>query len=204
MKSVIIALIAMLFANTSKLVNNIKSISVNNNQELQAAGKLLYPNHEKEFDQFYPLFIQNKSKFLSEYKGLLEDYDNFELKKLKALEVIFIFGDSKELLWLVDWRGEENEMETENFINNKLQVNNDWKTANEIRKGVSEEEQRDGQFIMKLFKAVDQDLKTINKRLIFLNLGWDSYVFTVVDQASFTTITSTTSNQFYGVEALKQ
>lgn len=103
---------------------------------------------------------------------------------------------------MTDWRGEENEREIEYFLEDKIKIKTDWKNANEIRKGVDEKRKRDGKFIIDLLKTIDQDLASLNKRLIFLDLGWDAYVYTVVDQVSYKTINNKFKTLFHWTEKL--
>ncbi len=91
------------------------------NDELVEVGKFLFPNYLSDFQIFISSFLHNKAKFISENKVLLLSYDNFEMNKLKPIDVIYIFGDSKKLLNLTDWRGEENESEIEIFLEENFQ-----------------------------------------------------------------------------------
>ena len=187
-----------------KSYNESKLSTKTNDEGLVDIGTILFSGLNKDFENFFMTFLKDKKAFLKENEKLLEEYDNFELSKIKPIEVIYIFGDSKEKLWMTDWRGEENEKETEKFLEDKLQIMTDWRNVNEIRKGVDEERQRDGKFIIDLLKTIDKDLEPLNKRLIFLNLGWDAYVYTVVDQFSYKTITDKFGTLFHGTEKLRK
>lgn len=183
---------------------NIKSSLKTNDKEFIDIGTILFPEQKIDFESYYNTFLNDKKRFLTENEELLKDYENFEFDKLKPLEILFIFGDSKSQLLLTDWRGEENEREIENFIERKLRIETDWKNVNGIRKCVDEESQRDGEFLIDLLKTIDKDLEPLNKRLIFLELGWDSYVYTVVDQHSYKTIIHKFGKLFYGTEKLRK
>lgn len=173
-------------------------------EELIETGQYLFADFKADFAAFFYSFLKDKKTFLVKNKELLAEYDNFELDKLKAIEVIYIFGDSKQKLYLTDWRGEENEREIVNFLEDKLQIKSDWKNVNELRKGADEERQRDGEFIVDLLKTIDKDLEPINKRLIFFDLGWDAYVYTVVDQTSYKAITDKFGTLFHGTKKLRK
>ena len=181
-----------------------KSLNKTSDKELIGIGPFLFSELNKDFENFFQTFLKDKIAFLKENEELLENYDNFDLSKLKPIEVIYIFGDSKEKLWMTDWHGEENEKEIENFLEEKLQIKTDWKNVNEIREGVNEERQRDGKFIIDLLKTIDKDLQPLNKRLVFLDLGWDAYVYTVVDQFSYENITDKFGTLFHGTEKLRK
>ena len=204
MKYIIIAILTILIVGSIQAFRNKKGNFLIKNSDLLEAGQLLFPNLKTDFEKFYNPFLNDKKTFISENEELLEDYDNFELDKLKAIEVIYIFGDSKQKVWMTDWKGEENEREIENFLENKLQIKTDWTNVNELRKSANKEKQRDGKFIIDLLKTIDKDLELINKRMIFFDLGWDSYVFTVVDQTSQKTITDKFGTLFHGTEKLRK
>lgn len=173
-------------------------------EELLEIGRFLFTDCYADFITFLNSFLNDRKTFIVENKELLEGYDNFELDKLKAIEVVYIFGDSKQKLNLTDWHGEENEREIENFLEDKLQIKTDWISVNGLRKGVDEEKQRDGKFIISLLMTIDRDLEPLSKKLIFFDLGWDSYVFTVVDQTSYKTLTDKYGILFYGTEKLRK
>lgn len=204
MKYIVIAILTVIIVGAIQAFRNKKGNLLINNTDLLEAGQLLFPELKTDFEIFFNSFLKDKKIFLTDNQELLEDYDNFELDKLKPIEVIYIFGDSKKKLWMTDWRGEENEKEIENFFEDKLKIKTDWRNVNEIRKGVDEERQRDGKFIIDLLKTIDKDLETLNKRLIFLDLGWDAYVYTVVDQVSYKTITDKFGTLFHGTEKLRK
>jgi hypothetical protein len=181
-----------------------KALIKTSDKELIEIGPFLFSELSNDYTTFIRSYLTDKKTFLNENKKLLEEYDNFEMEKLKPIEVIYIFGDSKGKLWMTDWRGEENETEIEQFFEDKLQIKTDWKNVTDIRKGLEEEKQRDGKFIIDLLNTFDKDLETLNKRLIFLNLGWDAYVYTVIDQVSYKTITDKFGTLFHGTEKLRK
>jgi hypothetical protein len=189
-------------SNRNKVKSSKDNSFFENQIDLLEAGQLLFPNIKTEFIQFFNLFLADKNNFLSEKKELLEGYSNFELEKIKAIEVIYIFGDSNGLLWITDWTGEENEREIENFLETKLKIKSDWTNANDLREEVNEEKQRDEKFIIDLLKTIDKDLEPLNKKLIFFDLSWDAYVYTVVDQTSSMTIIDNFGTLFHGTEKL--
>ena len=204
MKYIVIAILTLVIVRAIQTFRNKKGNLLINNSDLLEAGQLLFPELKQDFDIFFNTFIKDKKTFLADNEKILEDYDNFELDNLKPIEAIYIFGDSKEKLWMTDWRGEENEREIENFIDSKLKIKSDWAKVNELRMNVGEEKQRDGDFIIELLKFIDKDLESINKRLIFLDLGWDAYVYTVVDLTKFKTISEKYRTFFYGTEKLRK
>jgi hypothetical protein len=55
-------------------------------------------------------------------------------------------------------------------------------------------------YILKLFEAIDKDLVEVNKKLLFFDLGTDSYIFTVIDQKTYNIICK--HKEFHGSEKL--
>ena len=177
-------------------------IKLNNDKELLQIGQLIFQKRKSEFETFYSSFLADKKLFLSENAEILEHYDNFELENLKAIEVIYIFGDSKQQLCMIDWKGEENEREIESFIENKLKIKTNWSYVNKFRESSNEEMYGKGEFIIALLRAIDKDLNRLNKRLIFFNLNWDAYVFTVVKQTTYNKILQKSGLLLHGIEKL--
>jgi hypothetical protein len=204
MKYIVIVILTIIIVGGFQAFKNKKGNLFVSNTDLLEAGQLLFPKLKTEFEHFFLTFLKDKKTFLVDNAELLEDYDNFELDKLKPIEVIFIFGDSKENLWITDWRGEENEREIENFIENKLKIKSDWTNTRELRKGAFQEKHRDGEYIIDLFKTIDTDLETLGKRIIFIDFDWDAYVFTVVDQSTFKTLIEKFGTHLHGTEKLKK
>ena len=184
-----------------KTKNSETNFKPNSNIELLEIGQLLFPNQYSEFELFFNSFQNDKKTFLIENKEFLKGYDNFELDKLKAIEVIYIFGDSKQAVWMTDWKGEENEREVETFLETKLQSKIDWIHVNKLREEINPPKKA-GDFINNLLKTVDKDLEPINKKLVFFNLGWDAYIYTVADKTSFKSINSKFDALFHGTEEL--
>ena len=171
-------------------------------EELSSAGHYLFPDFAAEFVTFFNEYQNNKKRFISSNKSLLVGYDNFELEQLKPIEVLYIFGDSKQKVTITDWRGEENEREIEHFLENKLQIKSSWTNTNELRKAIGEKKQNDPEFVIALLKTIDKDLQPLKKRIIFFDLGWDSYVYTAVSQASYKMLTEKFGTFFHGTDKL--
>jgi hypothetical protein len=204
MKYIVIVILIIIAVGAIQVFRSNKGKFIIDNSDLIEAGQLLFPDLRTDFEAFFNLFLNDRKTFLAN-EELLDDYDNFEdLDKLKAIEAIYIFGDSRQKLCLIDWRGEENEGEIESFLEENLQIKIDWRNVNERRKAVDKEKQRDGKFIIDLLKTFDKDLATLNKKLFFFDLGWDAYVFTVVDKTSYEAITDKFTDLFHGSEKLRK
>jgi len=166
-------------------------------------GRLLFAGYEDEFTDFYNLYLDSKRKFLSQNARLLKNQEAFDSKNLKAIEVLYLFAVSQNLVHMVDWRGEENEKEVETFIEGLIKQMQSWPNVSKLRAKTAESQQNDGRFIVDLFKCTDKDLKLTNRRLIFFELGWDAYVYTVVPAETFDVIKGKPRG-FYGVSKLKK
>jgi len=175
----------------------------NTKEDLSQTGQYVFPEFTTEFETFYNLYLNNKKLFLSSNKSLLVHYDNLELDELKPIEVLYIFGDSKQKIGMTDWRGEENEREIENFLESNLQIKALWNNANELRKTVAKENQNNSEFIIDLLKTIDKDLKPLKKKIVLFDLSWDAYVYTVVSQTSYKMLTEKFGTLFHGTEKLR-
>lgn len=174
--------------------------NVKSDSELLRIGMLIFQNHKEEFASFYNLYLHDRKKFAAQ-KELLE----FDLENLKPIDVLYIFGESKNLVHLIDWRGEEEEEKIETYIeDNILKGKHTWTNTSQLRVGVSEKKQRNGKFIVDLFKSVDKDLQTIDQRIIFFDLGSDAYAYTTVDSKTFGDILINSPDNFHGTNKLKK
>ncbi|HEY5750955.1 MAG TPA: hypothetical protein VIU12_33055 [Chryseolinea sp.] len=201
MRSLIIGLITTLILAAIQAYRTRKGKQQNSTALLQA-GKLLYPDHQQAFEDFYNLFVTDKKKFVAEKKSILENYF-FENDELRPIDIVYIFGDQNKKLVFTDWRGEENTREIEEFMAQNLNISPTWTQTDKIRATETEKNQRDGKYIMAILHAMDQDLGAIGKQLIFVYLGWDAYAYTVVDKATFKKIMELAPNDFHGTERVK-
>lgn len=170
---VILLIAAFLYDYVEKINKNKESL------EFQRIFEIIFPNYSSEFDIFFKLYHNNKKEFDAKYKSTITNYVSFDLKNLESIELLFIFCDSKKLISIVDWRGEENEKEIEFFIENSLEIEIDWSNTIELRQKIKNKE--DGEFIKMLFKSIQKDISKLNRKIIFLQMGWDSYVYTIVE-----------------------
>jgi len=148
-------------------LRNKKLQSNKNNQFLDNAKKIL-GYYSLEFDEFYHLYFDNSKNFFLENKKLLEENDNFDLKKLKPIEILYLFLHSRKLVNVTDWKGEENDFEIETFIET-FTKNINWKNTTTFR-NANNKGLKDSNFVPDLLKVIDKDLSNINYRLVFLDL----------------------------------
>ena len=166
--------------------------------ELLTLGAKVFPDFEDEFTNFYSLYLKDTKKFVAQNLERLTDF-----KSPKPIEVAYVFATSKNLVQLIDWKGEENEGEIEAFIDGLLKEKLSWEESLQLRKSIDPDEQRDGQFIVDLFRSIDKDLRKIKQRLLFFDLGSDSYAYIVVSLKNFGQIKKDQSTVFfYGVDKL--
>jgi hypothetical protein len=165
--------------------------------DIKKVGQLIYPDLTKDFDDFINLYSKNKTEFRKRYKEI--EIDSNELSELELLQS---FGDIKQELGFIDWKGEEDEFEIEGYIEKQIQKEIAWTKSTLLRKSIAIDKQRDGKFILKLFQAIDKDLQFIKFRLIFLNMGWDAYIFLPVTQQVFNKVFELAPNQFENAKEL--
>ena len=147
------------------------------------AGKLIFAGYPNEFAEYYQQCMAGK-------------------KKKDPIEVLCEFADARAQIQVIDWRGEDNEGEIEEFIEALLKRKVDWPNTSVLRAGSTMDEEEEGEFIVDLFKAIDKDLKKAGQRLLFLGLG-DSYEYTVVDAKAFGVIRKMKMSELRGAGDLK-
>ena len=201
MKTIIIFVVIFLVAGAFTLAKKKIGLAGSNTDFLEI-GQLIYPNHKDEFRAYFSTFIENKSDFINENEDLIDEYG---FDNVNALEATYLFGDNRGLLGYIDWRGEENENEVEGFIEDQIgQTNFNWDNSKKLRQSSTSINQRDGEFVIDLFKAVDKDLKADNKQLIFFDLGFDAYVFIATSKEIFDSVSEKEPSSFHGTEKLKK
>jgi hypothetical protein len=203
MKSLTFAVLTFVVIGAIQFFRNRKRNRLAKESSFSEIGRLLYPDHVAAFDTIFNAYLTDTKKFVRENEELLEEYD-FDDGEIKAIELLYIFGDMKEKVSMTDWRGEENSKEVEEFIERMMLVKPVWTNTNQLRANSKEDDERDGDFIIDLFKAIDKDLNVLDKKLIFYQLGWDAYVYTVVDSKTFKDIIAKAPGSFVGSAKLKK
>jgi hypothetical protein len=201
MKTIIIFAVIFLVIGAFTLAKKKIGLTGNNTDFLEI-GQLIYPSQKDEFRAYFSTFIENKSDFINENVDLIDEYG---FDNVNALEATYLFGDNRGLLGYIDWRGEENENEVEEFIEDQIgQTDFNWDNSKKLRQLSTSKNQRDGEFVIDLFKAVDKDLKADNKQLLFFDLGFDSYVFIATSKQIFDSVREKAPSSFHGTEKLKK
>ena len=180
-----------------------KKGKTNESSDFLDIGKQIFPAYREEFADFYNLYLTNKKEFLIRHSKLLKDFENFDLKNLEPIEVIYIFADAKDLVYVTDWRGQENEYEIQTFLENLINPKPNWTATSTFRASLGEVRRKDGRSAISLFKAIDKDLLAINQRLLFFQLNWDTYVYTVVPSGKLDEIASKAPGYFHGVDKIR-
>lgn len=168
--------------------------------DLFEPGKLIFQSFEEEFVNFYQCFLMGKKAFAKEYQALLKEQGYSDPIDMEPVEVLYVFAQSKESAYMIDWRGED-EGEIQEFVEGYLKQKIVWDKTEKLR-AKSGVDQHDGEFIIPLFKAIDKDLQTIDQRLLFFDLGSDAYFFTVIDAERFKKVMHKSIREIHGVGKL--
>jgi hypothetical protein len=177
---IILGVISMIYIVRDEIKSK-KELTRNKTQYLEL-GKLLFKKYTTDFEVIYNAYL------------------HAENKNLKPIEVLQDFADNKGISLTIDWKGEENEGEIQDFISSHINKKISWTNTNKLKENktvISEDK-----FIIRLFKTIDEDLKEINNRLLFFDLVTDSYIFTVTDTTTFKAITKIDNKYFHGSEKL--
>lgn len=148
-------------------------------------GKILFQKHENEFIAFYNSYLKEKNS------------------TDRAIDILIEFAELKEIGLLIDWRGEENEFEIQEFISQQINKEISWKNADLLRGKHGDKDLNNGDFVIKLFKAIDKDLMSHELKLLFLDTGGDSYYLMIVKNNIYQEIIAKKLNDFHGVSKLK-
>ena len=156
-------------------------------------GKILFPKHSDDIEKCITLFSKNEAEFVEKYENLVNEYDVI-VGESSMTELLFSYGDSKNKVIYIDWRGEENEGEIEEYIQNTLSFQIDFTETTKFRKQSIELEKRDGEFVLNLFNEINTDLFKSGLILAFFNIEWDAYGFMVIPIKKFEEIESVKKN----------
>jgi hypothetical protein len=161
---------------------------------------LLFQNEANRFQSYFELYSHDFEKFKTQYKTIFKKFCESDTDHVEPLDALYIFGRESDFFYLIDWHGEERMYEIEEYIENFLHKKRGWKNTDIVRSQSTLSHQRDGKFIVKLFHSIDSDLQEEDKRLLFLDLGGDSFIFTVVDISLFRKILTQAPGYFFSVE----
>jgi hypothetical protein len=170
---------------------------------LQKIGNMVFINYDNEFKAFHDLYLNSKKNFHMQAADLLINGEGFDLKNLQPAELLYLFANSKKLAQIIDWRGEENEGEILEFIEQLSEQRIAWTNTTPLRAGLSEVEQRDGKFIIKLFRSINKDLKAVGYQLMFFDLQWDAYVYMLIPAKTFGQYAGITPEELKGIVKLR-
>ncbi len=147
-------------------------------------GKILFQKHENEFIAFYNSYLKEKNS------------------TSRPIDILIEFAELKELGLVIDWRGEENEFEIQEFISQQINKEISWKYANVLRAKHVDKDLNNGDFVIKLIKAIDKDLTPHELKLLFLDSGGDSYYLMIVKNNIYQEVINKKLNDFHGSNKL--
>ncbi|GHN01805.1 hypothetical protein WSM22_32940 [Cytophagales bacterium WSM2-2] len=126
-------------------------------------------------------------------------YERRQKSKQKRVQNLIL---DKTQLINIDWSGEENEGEIQNFIETANQQTITWTKVNDLREKQNIALNSPDKFLIKLLKAIDADIKQIDRRLLFLKTDGDNYLFTSVDEPTYRRALTQSKEEFFGIDKL--
>jgi hypothetical protein len=175
-----------------------KKLQINTDVNVLYIGELLFADCIKEFKEFCNLYLTDKKQLNTKFSVNLQVNNG----DCKPINIVYAFGTYKQKIGLIDWKGEENINEVEEFIESYIDKKPIWENAIFLRASVEESKQYDGIFIKKLFHAIDKDLQSITYRLLFFDMGGDTYVYIPITTTIFKQILENAPNDFQSVDDL--
>jgi len=149
-----------------------------------------------EFLEKYPMF----KMVWAELKEIQQGGDDSEIDDCLAV-MFLLFAEDKNVMFRVDWSGEDETGDVAQFVGQLLQSRNitgfEWDTE-KFDASLDWKQLGRGDYILLLFKAVDKELQKIGNRLTFFFMGDDSYPFTVLNEADFDKV-NRLAWSYYGV-----
>jgi len=166
---------------------------------LDAAAYIL-GSYADEFKGFYRLYMSHKKTFLTQNDSFLNSHNNFDANNLEPIELLYLFASSKNLVFITDWKGEENEHEIEIFLET-LVPKPVWKNSSDVRN--KSDKPKGDNYTVRLLKSIDKDLRAIDRCLIFFDLSWDAYVYTCIDTKACESAVGKAPDVFYNAKKLR-
>jgi len=141
-------------------------------------GDLLFKDDSDEFRKYVNLFVNEKEKFKEKYESDFEEI-GIEFNDIKLLDLVIQFGVDANKILIIDWRGEENDGEVQDFCEEILKCKIDWEEVNQFK--VKERESD----VLVLFEKINADLSQLGYTLIFSTNSNDSYEIGVTKIENF-------------------
>lgn len=174
------------------------------NRDYLHIGQLVFDRYADAFVAFYHLYQENPAQFSSTYAALLKEVGVMDVSKMTPYEVVYAFARSKNLVESLDWRGEEEVGELQEYAEKIISKKCEWNNTSALYKAYRKEDRRDGIFVIDLFTAVDEDLQEAGYRILFLDQGTDAYVFTVTKSDVYEKLKDMLPADIYGVEWMRK
>lgn len=144
----------------------------------------LYLNYEydKLFDEF------NRELQLDEFYDKNEFVESLEEEDLGINDILFWYLEKNDILLQLDWSGEDNKRQVEEFINKRLKDKynvNERIDTKEVYEYFDKTELKRGEHLIVLFKYLNKQLNKLQFNLVIFDIGTDSYFITFVPQKVF-------------------
>ena len=140
-------------------------------------GKLLF-NNFKEFKGYITLYSTDIEQFKLLYEDSFAEI-GLNVEKAQLLDLLLDFGIERNEILSLDWRGEENEGETQEFIEQQIGTTITWNVTSKLPESVE---------ISQKLKAINQDLKAKGYRLIVFNTDSDAFEISAISNENFATL----------------
>ncbi|MFD2823964.1 hypothetical protein ACFS5M_09800 [Lacinutrix iliipiscaria] len=187
MKKIITILIMAFTVSLCLSFKNSSKSPINDKDDFIKIAKILYPEYADDIENCFQLFVDNTSKFEENYSELINDF-YITPGESTLIDLLYAYGDSKNKVVYIDWRGEENKGEIEEYITDILNTEVDFSETENFRSKSKDLDQRDGEFILELFNKINEDLNKEGMTLAFFNIEWDAYGFTIISLENFAKI----------------
>ena len=138
-------------------------------------GRLMFPGHAAEFVDFVDLLENDREQFDIEYGEAFEDL-GLEVTKLRLIDLLLEFGIRKNLLYVIQARGEETIGDVQRHCELELGRSIKWVSVERLAAGSGRPD------AAQLLRSVNQDLESVAHRIAVLNTFNDTLEFVVLSR----------------------
>lgn len=146
--------------------------------KLNAVAKVVLRDKYTEFTRTYEAFL-NDSDSIADDEELSRILAVDEGESVEPDDFLWAFAASRQCIGWIDWRGEDEEGELTRFVDEQMEslgrTQLDWKFLEDFEKSLNLNELGAGDYIVKKFTAVDQELRKKGVLLAMLQRGDDQY-----------------------------
>ena len=135
--------------------------------------------YDRLFDEF------GKELQLDEFYDKSEFVESLEEEELGINDILFWYLEKNDILLQLDWSGEDNDGQIEDFVNKNLKERyniNESIDTKEVYEYFDNVELKRGQHLIVMFKYINEVLNKLGFNIVIFDIRTDSYLLTFVEK----------------------